>query len=140
VDGGGGRECVGVVRLTLSRRAFLGSWTWTHKVFCRPRPLNLGESECLSGDALAGFPSGATLASENGIMVSAVSHCAWCWWWGKVTERRGAQVSIRRFEGPCRALAPQRVILVSAYAQREGYCTYTAAWTIQQPGIALWKA
>ena len=139
MDGGGGRECVGVVRLTLSRRAFLGSWTWTHKVFCRPRPLNLGESksECLSGDALARFPSGATLASENGIMVSAVSRCAWCWWWGKVTEMRGAQVSIRRFEGPCRALAPQRVILVCAYAQRE---VYTVARTIQKPGIALSKA
>jgi hypothetical protein len=89
-----------VVRL-LATRAFPGSLT--HRVVCRP--LNLGESECLSGDTLAGFLFDATLASENGIMVSAVSVR------GGETLWRGAQVSIRQFEGPCRALAPQRVIL-----------------------------
>ena len=120
---------MGVVRLTLSRRAFLGSWTWTHKVFCKR--LNLGESECLSGDVLTGFLFDATLASENGIMVSAVTVL------GGETLWRGAQVSIRRLEGPYRGLAPQRVILVCAYAQREGY---TVARTIQKPGIALSKA
>jgi hypothetical protein len=56
---------------------------------------------------------------------------------GGETLWRGAQVSIRRSEGPCRGLAPQRVILVYAYAQREG-CT--VARTIQKPGIALSKA
>jgi hypothetical protein len=115
-----------VVRL-FATRAFPGSLT--HKVLCRP--LNMGESESFSGDALAGFLFDATLASENGIMVSAVTVL------GGETLWRGAQVSIRRFEGPCRALAPQRVILVSAYAQREGY---TVARTIQKPGIALSKA
>ena len=102
---------------------------WTHKVFCKR--LNLGESECLSGDVLTGFLFDATLASENGIMVSAVTVL------GGETLWRGAQVSIRRLEGPYRGLAPQRVILVCAYAQREGY---TVARTIQKPGIALSKA
>jgi hypothetical protein len=120
-----GRKC-GKTLCNTSLPGFIDA----QKVFCRP--LNLGESECLSGDALAGFLSDATLASENGIMVSAVTVLG-----GGETLWRGAQVFIRRFEGPCRALAPQRVILVSAYAQREGY---TVAGTIQKPDIALSKA
>jgi hypothetical protein len=121
-----GRRGESMVRL-LAIRAFPGSLT--HKVFCRP--LNLVESGCLSGDVLAGFLLNTTLASENGIMVSAV------------TVRGGETLGeVRKF--PFVGLRVHAELWrlsesfsVSAYAQREGY---TVAGTIQKPGIALSKA